>query len=374
MGFKDKLKNIVPSRGEKGSGDQDSSPFSQEPQDFGDVPDLSELTGEQPASGGPPDFGDVPDLEGGGSAESGQTGQANNEQVENNTQKIKTVESRMSKVDANISTVQRENQELKKTVDKIDQSVVELLSLYEIVSNQVNPFVGDNEGGSEYIERFEKNEERINEIGNYATMLKNDLDALYQKFDTQGINKLHSKIDDLTSKTNELFEKYDELNENLSTLKQSTDEISDRVDILEKIDLSKMYEPSESQYNIIYEDEEESVENPSVILDSIEKEPTTMIAIFNWIEYLIERVGSNHLQEALKYYVNIGWISEEVFYDILNYAKGMDYYTEKDDWELTPDDHTKSLMFIEKMSGHRVENNQTSDNIDSELSKIKNGV
>ncbi|MFP4654712.1 MAG: FlaD/FlaE family flagellar protein [Methanohalobium sp.] len=368
---------MVPGKGKKGSEGQNNSPFSQEPQNFGDVPDLSELTDEQ-STDGPPAFGDVPDLEEGSpfdpGASSGQSSQVNSEQVESNTQKIKTVESRLSKVDANITTVQRESQELKKTVDKIDQSVVELLSLYEIVSNQVNPFVGDNEGGSEYIERFEKNEERINEIGNYATMIRNDLDALYQKFDTQGINKLHSKIDELSSKTNELFEKYDELNENLSSLKQYTEKISDRVDILENIDLSNVYEPSEKQFGDIYQDEEENVEKSSIILDSIGNDPTTVIAILNWIEYLVERVGSNNLQDALEYYVNIGWISEEVLTDILNYAKGMEHYVEKEDWALTPDDHTKSFMFIERMSGHRMDNSQVDHNIDDDLSKIKKEV
>ncbi len=94
------------------------------------------------------------------------------EAIEVHGKKIKDVETKLSKADVTLSMVQRDNEEIRKTVDKIDQSVLELLSLYEIVSNQVNPFVGDDIGSRATIERFEKTEKRITELADLLVIFQ----------------------------------------------------------------------------------------------------------------------------------------------------------------------------------------------------------
>jgi flagellar protein FlaD len=78
-----------------------------------------------------------------------------------------------------------------------------------------------------------------------------------------------------------------------------------------------------------------------------------IIFLLKWIEYLVERVGYEELENALDYYVDIGWISEEVLFTILRYAKGIKLYHEKSDWRpvgyLNVQDHIMSLMFIEAL-------------------------
>jgi len=64
----------------------------------------------------------------------------------------------------------------------------------------------------------------------------------------------------------------------------------------------------------------------------------------------MEKVGRNNLINVLEYYVEIGWISEEVSSKMMAYASGIDYYVERPTWKLLPEDHTKSLLFMNSLA------------------------
>ncbi|MDP3103819.1 MAG: FlaD/FlaE family flagellar protein, partial [Candidatus Methanoperedens sp.] len=81
----------------------------------------------------------------------------------------------------------------------------------------------------------------------------------------------------------------------------------------------------------------------------------TSIILLNWIEFLMEKVGRNNLFDVLEYYIEIGWISEEVSSKMMAYASGIDYFVERPSWKLLPEDHTKSLLFIEQLRGKKVD-------------------
>ena len=441
-GFADKLKKLTGAFSKKGASSEATSPFGVEASPFGDdpfgmggVPDMS--VGGSPDMVGPPDLGAVPDLattgppgmEGvpdmsagvppdmGGSppdlAATGPPGmggspsaqQANasvdNKMAEENAKKITDLESRLSKIDVNISMVQRESVEVKKTVEKIDQSVLELLSLYEIVSNQVNPFVGESETDRASIERFEKDETRITELGDVIVMLKNELDVLSQRSEipvvapeTEGkigdidtkidafadaMVSLHESIEVVSVKTDDLVLRTGQLDQNIVDLADTTSNISARVDELEKIDFSKVVQTADiEEENDLSANEQvpevKTKDGYSIIrLDSIKRDPMSVVVLLNWIEFLMERVGRNNLMDALDYYVDIGWISEDVRSEIMAYARGIDYYVEKPTWRLLPEDHTKSLLFIERLCGRKIDKNMLST-IDREMSKVKHGL
>ena len=441
-GFADKLKKLTGAFSKKGASSEATSPFGVEASPFGDdpfgmggVPDMS--VGGSPDMVGPPDLGAVPDLattgppgmEGvpdmsagvppdmGGSppdlAATGPPGmggspsaqQANasvdNKMAEENAKKITDLESRLSKIDVNISMVQRESVEVKKTVEKIDQSVLELLSLYEIVSNQVNPFVGESETDRASIERFEKDETRITELGDVIVMLKNELDVLSQRSEipvvapeTEGkigdidtkidafadaMVSLHESIEVVSVKTDDLVLRTGQLDQNIVDLADTTSNISARVDELEKIDFSKVVQTADiEEENDLSANEQvpevKTKDGYSIIrLDSIKRDPMSVVVLLNWIEFLMERVGRNNLMDALDYYVDIEWISEDVRSEIMAYARGIDYYVEKPTWRLLPEDHTKSLLFIERLCGRKIDKNMLST-IDREMSKVKHGL
>jgi flagellar protein FlaD len=348
-----------------------------------------------------------------------QAAPVDNEMLEENRKKIKEVESKVSKADVTLNMVQRDNEEIRKTVDKIDQSVLELLSLYEIVSNQVNPFVGDGAGSRDTIERFEKTETRLTEMGDMMVLLKNELDATAHKISMpQGISEeaasrmqdfeskmeafadamvmMHESIEQLNSKTDELFTRTDSINQNLLDLAETTSTITTRLEDLEnrpvpvagssKVVASKSedkvqaknstQEPEEAEETGVEAENapaEKKASLPLVRLEFIKADPTSVVVLLNWIEFLMERVGRNNLMDALDYYVDIGWISEDVMSEIMAYARGIDYYVEKPTWRLLPEDHTKSLLFIERLSGRKIDRNMLSS-IDREMAKVKHGL
>ncbi|MGB3907154.1 MAG: FlaD/FlaE family flagellar protein [Methanomethylovorans sp.] len=323
--------------------------------------------------------------------------------LEANNKKIKEIEGKIAKAEVSLSMVQKENEEVSKTVAKMDKNILELLSLYEIVSNQVNPFVGDDAGGRATLERFDKTEKRINELGNIVVMLKNDLDSFSQHMSSSGatdsvIEKIkdmetkfdafadamammHESLNNISEQTKELSEKNVQVDNNIIELSETISKISLRVEDIERNEaqtlknqvsasISQDILPGESNTN---DQEKLQGKNPLVRLDVLRKDPTSVVVLLNWIEFLMERVGRNNLMDALDYYVDIGWISDNVRSDIMAYARGIDYYVEKPTWRLLPEDHTKSLLFIERLCGRKIDKNMLSS-VDREMSKVKHGL
>ncbi|WP_367344502.1 FlaD/FlaE family flagellar protein [Methanomethylovorans sp.] len=323
--------------------------------------------------------------------------------LEANNKKIKEIEGKIAKAEVSLSMVQKENEEVSKTVAKMDKNILELLSLYEIVSNQVNPFVGDDAGGRATLERFDKTEKRINELGNIVVMLKNDLDSFSQHMSSSGatdsvIEKIkdmetkfdafadamammHESLNNISEQTKELSEKNVQVDNNIIELSETISKISLRVEDIERngaqtlknqvsASISQDILPGESNTN---DQEKLQGKNPLVRLDVLRKDPTSVVVLLNWIEFLMERVGRNNLMDALDYYVDIGWISDNVRSDIMAYARGIDYYVEKPTWRLLPEDHTKSLLFIERLCGRKIDKNMLSS-VDREMSKVKHGL
>ncbi len=105
----------------------------------------------------------------------------------------------------------------------------------------------------------------------------------------------------------------------------------------------------------------------------IKNEPPFVKLCMEWLEFLLELVGNNNLPDILEYYAGIGWISDDIRLELILMARGMDNYAEKDDWKLHPDDHLKSLWFIEQLCGIKVDR-FTMQQIDRDISKMKGGL
>ncbi|RNI08483.1 FlaD/FlaE family flagellar protein, partial [Methanohalophilus halophilus] len=311
------------------------------------------------------------------------------------------LEDKISKIDVTVSMVQNENKEVKETIEKIDQSVLDLLSLYEIVSNQVNPFVGEEEESKEILERFDTNEEHIYELSKSMKMLRNEIENVEQKTAASGVSPETGKhIETINNKLETFADALVDTNERMQGISQAVNSFSQRADVLEgrMEDLTitngetaerinslengtaiqtnqhstKKANPDRDTAENDY-DEEFAGKLPLLDLDIVKKKPTNIIVLLNWIEFLMERVGRNNLMDVLDYYVDIGWISEGVRSEIMAYARGIDYYVEKPTWRLLPEDHTKSLLFIEKLRGRKIDRNMLST-IDREMAKVKHGL
>ncbi len=307
------------------------------------------------------------------------------ELAKENAEKIDELSSKLAKVDVTSSALQRATDEMRETVNKLDESVLELLSLYEIVSNQVNPFVGESEGDSETIERFDKVEKRINALGESIVMMQNDFEAVSQQ-GAVGIS------DDTNAQLEGINNRFDEFAETIETIRSENKQfISEELEqiIMEKIeemmhDIPVSAVPVDGAdtpnpagdlvpVGVVEGEVLKSTFGNSSALEHLDHNPMTAVILLNWIEFLMERVGRNNLMDALDYYVDIEWIGEPVRDEMLAYARGIDYYVEKPTWRLLSEDHTKSLIFIERLRGHRIDRNMLST-IEREMSKVKHGL
>jgi archaellum component FlaD/FlaE len=107
-------------------------------------------------------------------------------------------------------------------------------------------------------------------------------------------------------------------------------------------------------------------------LEYIPSDPESIVVIMKWLQYLVDRTGKNNLADTLGYYVDIGWISEDVRLDLLNYSKGI---TEDPAQmgtrppHLPTRDHLQSLLFIQKIKGLQLDD-RFLNKIERDMEKI----
>jgi archaellum component FlaD/FlaE len=89
-------------------------------------------------------------------------------------------------------------------------------------------------------------------------------------------------------------------------------------------------------------------------LEHIPSDPESIVVIMKWLQYLVEKIGKNNLPDVLGYYVDIGWISDDVRLDLISYSKGITGEPAQVGTQsphLPTRDHLQSLLFIQKLKG-----------------------
>lgn len=289
---------------------------------------------------------------------------AKTELIKANSEAVKNIEAQMLKMDQSISSNKKGTEEFKQRLDKIDETVLELLSLYEVVSSTVNPFIGDkNNPINEKISEIEK---RIEEVSHKAPEVPVNF---MTDFETKFVN---------------FNEKLEELKKTVETKAIDENALVEKVAVMvvERMKPQPRQRPMRGGMPAPYQVQQppqaqqsfqaqqtapyavaqqptsqyfEEDEGQEVRLYYLDNRPETSIILLNWIEFLMEKVGRNNLFDVLEYYIEIGWISEEVSSKMMAYASGIDYFVERPSWKLLPEDHTKSLLFIEQLRGKKVD-------------------
>jgi flagellar protein FlaD len=268
------------------------------------------------------------------------------EQISATTESIKEYDTKISKVESAVSSTKNRVDEFKDRLDKIDESLLELLSLYEVVSSTVNPFVGDKENVPN--EKIEQMEKKIEALSQKAPELPLNIKEEYDiKF-----KALEASLQALTDVINSTALNQDVLVKNVS--ERVLEEIKPLLD-QKSLQPIMVTEPSSQILEHVESAVPATKAGGDVKLQYLDNKAETSIILLNWIEFLLEKVGRNNLTEVLEYYIDIGWISEEVCEKMIAYANGIDYYVERPTWKLLPDDHTKSLMFIEQLKGRKLD-------------------
>ena len=290
------------------------------------------------------------------------------EQINASTESIKEFDVKLNKMESTVSASKQRIDEFKDRLDKIDESLLELLSLYEVVSSTVNPFVGDKGAvPPEKIEAIEKKIEVLSqktpevpvgfkeEFDNKFKTIENRLEALTQIVQTGPPNQ-----DELIQKiTEQVFE-------NLKPVLEQARPKNTNPPVKQG-QMAQAVPPASAAPIPQYSENSNDAK-----LSYLDNRAETSIILLNWIEFLLEKVGRNNLAEILEYYIEVGWISEDVSSKMMTYANGIDYYVERPTWKLLPEDHAKSLMFIEQLTGKKIDKNMLS-RLERDVEKVIRG-
>ena len=107
-------------------------------------------------------------------------------------------------------------------------------------------------------------------------------------------------------------------------------------------------------------------------LEQIPNDPESIVVIMKWLQYLVDKTGKNNLPDILGYYVDIGWISDNVRLDLIDYSKGLieepTPATPRSS-QLPTRDHLQSLLFIQKLKGVQLDE-RFIDKIERDMEKM----
>ncbi len=176
-------------------------------------------------------------------------------------------------------------------------------------------------------------------------------------------------------------EKLEEIVERIQKELSTTSNLMKKLEEIEKFINGLARERSAETIDTVEEDRTvespKIVETPTVRLNRIPNDAERIMILLRWIEFMIERVGYDGLEDVLDYYVDVGWISEEVMLTILRYARGIKLYHENSDWRpvgfMSVRDHMTSLMFIEALRTGKFDRDAITL-VERTIQRIKKGV
>lgn len=276
-----------------------------------------------------------------------------NMKVDESAKKIEFLEERLNEFEITLESIHADNAELKTGLNAIEQNIVGLTGSYGIMLKHMQKLT--EFGNSRSAEIFETNK-RIDKLDQTLTTL-NNVQGEYQK----GVLELRSVTSDLIGSVEKTHNANKELrSESEEQTQVLKDELLSLTDFVEK----EFKNLGARSYR---------ANGENIQLNNIIKNSTNMKLCMEWLEFLMELVGRNHLADILSYYEELGWIGEDIRLELMRYAEGIDYYIEKSDWKLAPDDHVKSIWFIEQLAGVKVDKNRLSI-VEKNIKKIKNGT
>jgi len=177
----------------------------------------------------------------------------------------------------------------------------------------------------------------------------------------------------------DMNKKLDDLAKEIRDLKQSREKLheTEKIPPAEKAELDKYMETQELESQpperVLFSMQEQG----GARLERLPEDVLSIMLAMKWVEFLVEKVGITNLPDVLEFYVELGWISDEVFTKLIKYARGTKPFHEEVDWKpeekLTARDHMLSLLFIERLRGRRISRDLLIL-LDREINKIKSSA
>ncbi|TQD23838.1 FlaD/FlaE family flagellar protein [Methanolobus vulcani] len=266
--------------------------------------------------------------------------------------KVLQVENEISEFDSSIAVLQSDNASMTTNLSQIEENISELVGSYTALLAQLHESLQENESKFAILAELSS---RIDAFGPRVELMEKMQEE--SKSTSKEFSRSISSMLDNLGKVSSEFQKFRQESEEKNTA------VMEKIDSLTEYMESELKKLGARSYKGF---------GQNVHLSNIVKNSSNMKLCMEWLEFLMELVGRNNLPDILSYYEELGWITEKVRMELLHYAEGIDFYMEKPDWKLTPDDHVKSIWFIESLAGMKVDKNRLSV-IERDIEKVKKG-
>ena len=267
-------------------------------------------------------------------------------------EKTSSIEGKVNNFESNLAVLLSDNTSIKSDLSRMEDNVSELVNSYTALLAQLHESLQENESK---FSRIDDVSGKLDIVGSRISSMEKtheDTKSTSMEF-SRSISAL---IDNLGMVSSEFKEFREESEQKNAAMLEKISSVTEYVEA----ELQKLGAKSYKGFG------------QNVHLSNIVKNSGNMKLCMEWLEFLMGLVGRNNLPDILSYYEELGWITEKVRMELLHYADGIDFYMEKPDWKLTPDDHVKSIWFIESLAGMKVDKNRLSV-IERDIEKVKKG-
>ncbi|WP_440763272.1 FlaD/FlaE family flagellar protein [Natronorubrum sp. DTA7] len=274
------------------------------------------------------------------------------EEVDDLIYRIQELEEELESKESTLGTVQDSQQQVAEQVEEVNDTVRQLLGVYDMVTDDVNPFTGAGEEKNGF-GVFGEDDDGANESGGFglasATESSPDSgtgDETVSFDDLKGAleNAAQAQADGgetITFDESEQFEHEDDRDTRVEV--QATESVD------EPDDESDQNRPDAGDESRTDTDDDSDDVTLATLADTF----ATDIIVFEWLTQLVRTAGSAATLRAISYYAEIGWIDEEVKAHLEGVLSGPDLDIHVDPEttpeELTAEDHADSYTYIMKL-------------------------
>ncbi len=301
--------------------------------------------------------------------------------------RLEEIEDKMGRIDSALTTDRNENAKVRDRLNQMEQDIRKLLSVYEVVSTKFNPFIDVSEKSPPPVQP------QPTVMPEPAPFAPIELDEDVPEF--RPYQEGEAEPPTFVGKGPRASRDAAPWEPGTSTTAIEAVIAGPKREPPPTLDKTSKDEKYERQVRA----SARSKHNKKPLLAYIPHDYLTLVLVMRWIEFLFERVTRDRMSLVLDYYVDVGWISEDVKSEIMSYARGemqdvTKYmgqeevredvfrdlppptaapYKKVEDWRLSADDHLKSLLFVQKIAGLEVDKDRL-NSLEQNISKFKESL
>ncbi|WP_226039376.1 FlaD/FlaE family flagellar protein [Natrinema sp. DC36] len=294
-----------------------------------------------------PSESDGGEKRGGGLFGRGKGSSGDDEDLDDLFYRIEELEEELENKESTLGTVQDSQQQVADQVEEMNETVRQLLGVYDMLTDDVNPFTGAGEERKGF-GVFGEDEATTDGGSDSMAGLRAEMDSSGRE-ETVSFDDLKGVIEDAAAAQSDGA---DETGGETITFDEDEGDDDTRVEVqaTESVD-----EPdSELGADADGADADGAVDDDSdVTLESLADTYATDIIVLEWLTELVRTAGPAATLRAISYYAEIGWIDDEVKDHLEAMLSGPDLDIHVDPEmtpeELTAEDHADSYTYIMKL-------------------------